>query len=86
MSTPLWTPEKTRAAQTTLGAFSGWMSSRAGKSFAGYDDLHRTSIAATAVFWSALWGSTSVLEDNGNLPLLVDTCKMPGPGPFSAHA
>jgi hypothetical protein len=48
MSEPLWTPEKTRAAQTTLGAFSSWLSSRAGKSFASYDDLHRYSTAVPA--------------------------------------
>jgi hypothetical protein len=54
MSEPLWTPEKTRAAQTTLGAFSSWLSSRAGKSFAGYDDLHRYSTVNPADLWCAM--------------------------------
>jgi hypothetical protein len=50
MSEPLWTPEKTRAAQTTLGVFSGWLASRASKSFADYEDLHRYSTTAPAGF------------------------------------
>jgi acetoacetyl-CoA synthetase len=78
MREPLWTPEKTRAAQTTLAAFSAWMSSRAGKSFADYDDLHRYSTDAPAEFWSALWEFASVLGDKGNPPFLVDEAKMPG--------
>jgi acetoacetyl-CoA synthetase len=78
MSEPLWTPEKARAAQTTLGAFSTWISARAGKSFAGYDDLHAYSIAAPGEFWSALWDFASVLGDKGNPPFLVDEGRMPG--------
>jgi len=78
MSNPLWRPEKTRAAQTTLGAFSGWMASRAGKSFADYDDLHRYSTQSAAEFWSALWDFTGVLGDKGDPPFLADAGKMPG--------
>src|SRR4029453_13865453 len=77
MSQPLWTPEKTRAAQTALGVFSGWLSSRTGKSFAGYDDLHRYSTDVPAEFWSALWDFASVLGDKGNPPYLMDESKMP---------
>ena len=86
MREPLWTPEKTRAAQTTLAAFSAWMSSRAGKSFADYDDLHRYSTDAPAEFWSALWEFASVLGDKGNPPFLVDEAKMPGADFSPAHA
>ena len=78
MSEPLWTPEKTRAAQTTLGVFSGWLASRTGKSFADYEDLHRYSTAAPEDFWSALWDFFSVLGDKGNPPYLADAGKMPG--------
>jgi acetoacetyl-CoA synthetase len=78
MSEPLWTPEKTRAAQTTLGVFSGWLASRTGKSFTDYEDLHRYSTAAPADFWSTLWDFASVLGDKGNPPYLADAGKMPG--------
>ena len=68
MTEPLWTPEKTRAAQTTLGAFSVWMASRADKPFAEYDELHRCSTHSPAEFWSALCDFAGVLGDKGANP------------------
>jgi acetoacetyl-CoA synthetase len=78
MTDPLWRPEKTRAAQTTLAAFSVWMASRASKSFADYEELHRYSVEHRAEFWSALWDYTAILGDKGRAPYLVDGDKMPG--------
>jgi acetoacetyl-CoA synthetase len=74
----LWTPAESRAAQTTLAAFSVWMASRASKSFAGYDDLHRFSTEESAEFWSALWDFAGVVGDKGDAPYLVDGDRMPG--------
>jgi hypothetical protein len=53
------------------------MSSRAGKSFAGCDDLRCHAIATPAEFWSMPWDFASTLGDNGNPPFLVDASKMP---------
>jgi len=78
MTDPLWRPEKTRAAHTTLAAFSVWMASRASKSFADYEELHRYSVAHPAEFWSALWDYSAVLGDKGQPPYLVNGDKMPG--------
>src|SRR6186997_3610683 len=78
MTNPLWRPEKTRAAQTTLGVFSTWMASRAGKSFENYDELHRYSISDPAAFWSSYWDFAEVIGDKGKPPYLVDADKMPG--------
>jgi acetoacetyl-CoA synthetase len=78
MSDPLWRPEKSRAAQTTLAAFSVWMASRAGKPFADYEDLHRYSTQSSAEFWSGLWDFAGVVGDKGGPPYLVDAGKMPG--------
>lgn len=72
MPEPLWTPEKTRADQSTMASFSGWMSSRTGKSFADYDALHRFSTETPGEFWSALWDFAGVLGDKGPEPYLVD--------------
>jgi acetoacetyl-CoA synthetase len=77
MTNPLWTPEKTRAAQTTLRAFSGWIASRAGKSFEDYEDLHAYSIEAPDEFWSGLWDFAGVVGDKGARPHLVDNGSMP---------
>ena len=78
MTNPLWRPEKTSADQTTLGVFSTWMASRAGKSFADYDELHRYSISDPAGFWSSFWDFAEVIGDKGKPPYLVDADKMPG--------
>ncbi len=78
MSQPLWRPEKTRAAQTTLAAFSGWMASRTGKPFSDYDDLHRHSTQSPGEFWSAFWDFAEIAGDKGKPPYLVDGDKMPG--------
>src|SRR5262252_254009 len=78
MTDPLWRPEKTRAAQTTLAAFSVWMASRASKSFANYEELHRYSVEHPGEFWSALWDYTAVLGDKGSAPYLVDGDRLPG--------
>ena len=78
MRNPLWRPEKSRADQTTLGAFSTWMASRAGKSFAGYDELHRYSVSDPAGFWSNFWDFAQIIGDKGKPPYLVDAGKMPG--------
>jgi hypothetical protein len=50
MTHPLWTPDKDRIRQTTLAAFSFWMSSHTGKALHAYDDLHRYSIDDPAAF------------------------------------
>lgn len=65
MSKPLWTPGESRAAQTTLGAFSSWLSSRTGKSLNDYDKLYRFSIENPADFWSGLWDFTKISGDKG---------------------
>ena len=78
MTNPLWTPDKDRARQTTLGIFSSWMSSRTGKALHNYDDLYRYSVDNPADFWSALWDFTKVSGDKGSGEVLRDGDKMPG--------
>ena len=78
-SEPLWTPEKTRTGQTTRGAFSGSMSSRAAKSFADYGDPPRT-------FDRRCGDIATLLGDNDNPPTHIHASKMPRPRFFpSAH-
>jgi acetoacetyl-CoA synthetase len=72
MMEPLWTPEKTRTDQTTMRAFSRWMSSRAGKPFGDYAELHRFSTQDPGEFWSAFWDFAGVLGDKGAHPYLAD--------------
>jgi acetoacetyl-CoA synthetase len=78
MTTPLWTPGKARAGQTTLELFSSWMSSRIGKPLQNYDELHRCSVTHIPEFWSALRDFTKVSGDKGDGPVLRDAGKMLG--------
>ena len=83
MSEPLWTPEKTRAAQTTLAPSQAGCHRERASRLPSYDELHRYSTAVSGEFWSALWDFASVLGDKGNPPYLVDAGKMPGARFFS---
>jgi acetoacetyl-CoA synthetase len=78
MTAPLWTPEKKRAAQTILAAFSIWLASRAGKPLAEYEELHRFSTANAGDFWSSLWDFAGVVGDKGDAPYLIAPERMPG--------
>jgi hypothetical protein len=78
MTTPLWTPGKARAGQTTLELFSSSMSSRIGKPLQNYDELRRCSVTNIPEFWSALRDFTKVSGDKGDGPVLRDAGKMLG--------
>ncbi|MFZ0848393.1 MAG: acetoacetate--CoA ligase [Hyphomicrobiaceae bacterium] len=77
MIQPLWTPEKARVTQSTLGLFTQWMASAAGQSFADFDDLHRYSVDQSAEFWSRLWDFTHIIGEKGEPPYLIDAERMP---------
>jgi acetoacetyl-CoA synthetase len=76
MTRPLWTPEKLSASQSLLGAFTEWLASRGGKSFADYGDLHRYSVDQAAEFWSQLWDFAGIIGDKGEPPYLVGAERM----------
>lgn len=85
MTDPLWTPDESRAAQTSLGAFSSWLSARTGKSLSDYDKLHQFSTDNPAEFWSALWDFTEISGDKAQPPFLADAGRMPGASFFPLH-
>ncbi len=78
MPHPLWTPDPERCAQTTLTAFSSWLSARAGRPLGDFDALHRFSTGDSAEFWSALWDFAQVSGDKGEPPYLANGDRMPG--------
>jgi acetoacetyl-CoA synthetase len=78
MTHPLWTPAKSRIAQTRLAEFSIWLSAREGKPLADYDVLHKFSVDDLAGFWSSFWDFTNISGEKGAPPYLVDAAKMPG--------
>ncbi len=68
MTKPLWTSGESRAAQTTPGAFSPWLSSRTGKSLNTYDKVYRFSIENPPELWSEPWDFTKISGDKGAPP------------------
>jgi acetoacetyl-CoA synthetase len=78
MPHPLWTPDPSRSARTTLTAFSSWLSARTGRPLGDFDALHRFSTRDSAEFWSALWDFADIAGDKGQPPYLVDGDRMPG--------
>ena len=78
MPHPLWTPDPERCAQTTLTAFSSWLSARAGRPLGDFDALHRFSTGDSVEFWSALWDFAQVSGDKGEPPYLANGDRMPG--------
>jgi acetoacetyl-CoA synthetase len=78
MTQPLWAPDARRSSATTLSAFASWLSGRTGKTFNGFRDLHRYSIAAPGEFWSAIWDFTKISGEKGAAPYIADADKMPG--------
>src|SRR5262245_47516005 len=78
MPQPLWTPDQRRSTQTTLAAFSSWLSERTGRSLGDFDELYRYSTAEPAEYWSAVWDFMGVSGDKGGPPYLTDADRMPG--------
>src|SRR5262245_59574207 len=50
MPHPLWTPDPRRSTQSTLAAFSSWLSKRTSRPLGDFDELYRYSTAEPAEF------------------------------------
>ncbi|MAW86396.1 MAG: acetoacetate--CoA ligase [Phyllobacteriaceae bacterium] len=74
---PLWTPSPDRVATHPMTAFMAAAGERAGRTFAGYDDLHAWSIDDREAFWSLIWDHCGIIGDKGGR-VLVDGDRMPG--------
>jgi len=74
--TPLWTPSRERVEKSAMTAFMAQAGKRAGRSFAGYRDLHRWSIDQREAFWSLVWDFCGIVGEKGERLLIDD--RMPG--------
>jgi acetoacetyl-CoA synthetase len=77
MKEPLWTPTKSRIAQSNLRLFMDWLTATVGRPFADYADLHGYSVNAPAEFWSQLWDFSQVIGSKGEPPYLCAAEHMP---------
>jgi acetoacetyl-CoA synthetase len=51
----LWSPPAVPDEASQVGRYLGWLAQRHGRSFAGYDELHRWSVSDLEGFWGSLW-------------------------------
>jgi acetoacetyl-CoA synthetase len=73
----LWTPSPERVDKANLTAFTRWLASERGKSFASYSDLWQWSVDDLEGFWQALWDYFKVQSSAPHTRVLADR-KMPG--------
>jgi acetoacetyl-CoA synthetase len=67
----LWRPPARPAPASPLGRFLGAVEADAGRTFAGYEDLHAWSIDDPDAFWDAVWTHLGVVGDRGAGPVLA---------------
>jgi acetoacetyl-CoA synthetase len=73
----LWTPSAERINNAKLTAFTRWLGSERGKSFASYADLWQWSVDDLEGFWQAIWDYFQVQSSAPHTRVLADR-HMPG--------
>jgi len=73
----LWTPSRERVEKAQLTAFTRWLATERGKSFATYEDLWRWSVDELEAFWQAIWDYFEVQSSAPHTAVLADR-HMPG--------
>ena len=73
----LWTPGPERINKANLTAFTRWLASERGKSFATYADLWQWSVDDLEGFWQALWDYFKVQSSAAPTRVLAER-RMPG--------
>jgi acetoacetyl-CoA synthetase len=73
----LWTPSRERVEKAQLTAFSHWLATERGKSFATYTDLWRWSVEHLEEFWQAIWDYFKVESSAPHTAVLAER-RMPG--------
>jgi acetoacetyl-CoA synthetase len=73
----MWTPRPEDIARAQITEFAEFAATRAGRDFAGYDDLLRWSVEDLPGFWGCVWDFFDITADReGDVVLADDT--MPG--------
>jgi acetoacetyl-CoA synthetase len=73
----LWTPSRERVEKAKLTAFTRWLATQRGKSFATYEDLWHWSVDDLEGFWQAIWDYFKVQSSAPHERVLADK-HMPG--------
>ena len=62
---PLWTPSAEILEKSPMALFLKAASRKAGRAFAGYDDLHAWSVEDRAAFWTMVWDECGAVGEKG---------------------
>jgi acetoacetyl-CoA synthetase len=73
----LWTPSQERVEKAKLTAFTRWLATERGKSFATYQDLWQWTVDDLEGFWQAIWDYFGVQSSAPHTSVLADR-HMPG--------
>ncbi|MFC6447276.1 acetoacetate--CoA ligase [Shinella zoogloeoides] len=66
---PLWTPSAEILEKSPMALFMKAASGRAGRTLAGYDDLHAWSVEDRAGFWTMVWDECGAIGEKGAVAL-----------------
>ena len=66
---PLWTPSAEILEKSPMALFMKAAGRRAGRAFAGYDDLHAWSVEDRAGFWTMVWDECGAIGEKGAVAL-----------------
>ena len=73
----LWSPAAAPEEATQIGRYLGWLREQRGRTFAGYDELHRWSVCDLEGFWGSVWDFFGVAA-SAPYDRVLRSAQMPG--------
>jgi acetoacetyl-CoA synthetase len=73
----LWSPAAAPDEATQIGRYLGWLREQRGRTFAGYDELHRWSVCDLEGFWGSVWDFFGVAA-SAPYDRVLRSAQMPG--------
>ncbi|MGB1611903.1 MAG: acetoacetate--CoA ligase [Arenicellales bacterium] len=75
---PLWSPSAEQIASSNMTRFAEDASSRWGRSFVDYTELHRWSVMHPEEFWRSVWDWTGAMGSGSLNPVIEHPERIPG--------
>ncbi|MEK9941195.1 MAG: acetoacetate--CoA ligase [Gammaproteobacteria bacterium] len=75
---PLWSPSAEQIASSNMTRFAEDASSRWGRSFVDYSELHRWSVMHPEEFWRSVWDWTGAMGSGSLDPVIEHPERIPG--------
>ncbi len=78
MTSPLWSPDESRAANTLIRKFAVDIESEIGQTLPDYASLHAWSVTHAEGFWQRIWDQCGVIASNRGETVVSNVDAMPG--------